>query len=320
MKSFSMFRKLSAVFVFANTIYFGAAQNVLVTDDAGYVPDSNAILDIKSNSKGILLPRLSDSQRDSLCQDLPAGLLIFNTSDNNLQMFLDGKWYPLSLGNPETPPPYSGMGTVVDYDGNKYFTVVVGEQEWMASNLRLTHYSDGTPIQKVEANEDWAGLTATSKAFCWYQNDSLANAEKYGALYSWAAAMNGLPASSANPSGVQGICPTGWHVPSVEEWNELNNFIGSQGFLFNEGIALKAKTGWNHDGNGTDNFYFIGLPAGIRNNSGYFYDLGDVGYWWTTNEASSEMVSIKYLIFDENVLGSSDYLKKIGFSVRCIKD
>ena len=118
--------------------------------------------------------------------------------------------------------------TLVDYDGNFYQTVQIGNQVWMTENLKVTHYADGTTIPLVTDNTAWGNLddNNTDKAYCYYNNDANGEGDIYGTLYTWAAAMNGASSSSANPSGVQGVCPTGWHLPSNAEWTELTDYLG----------------------------------------------------------------------------------------------
>jgi uncharacterized protein (TIGR02145 family) len=125
-------------------------------------------------------------------------------------------------------PISSSSTTVTDFDGNVYNTITIGSQVWMAENLKTTHYSDGTAIPLVTGNSNWDTLTATSKAYCWY-NDDVINKATYGALYTWAAAMNGAASVTTNPSGVQGVCPTGWHLPSDAEWTQLTDYLGGTG-------------------------------------------------------------------------------------------
>jgi len=112
-------------------------------------------------------------------------------------------------------------GTLVDpRDGQVYNTVRIGKQWWMAENMAAVKYSDGTPLVDGTGAGDITG-DYTTKYYFWYNDDSVTNAPVYGALYTWAAAMNGASSSDANPSGVQGVCPSGWHIPSDAEWKEL---------------------------------------------------------------------------------------------------
>jgi len=94
---------------------------------------------------------------------------------------------------------------VKDADGNEYKTITIGNQVWMAENLRTTRYADGSAIPQVAGDEAWA--TSSSPAFCWYQNDSAANAARYGALYNWYAV-------DAAANGNTSICSPGWRIPT----------------------------------------------------------------------------------------------------------
>ena len=115
---------------------------------------------------------------------------------------------------------FNTLGQVTDYDGNVYQTVQIGEQVWMAENLKTTHYADGTEIPVVEDDNDWFNLFL-NRAMCYYDN-SISNKDIYGALYTWEAATRGY-STAGNPSLVQGACPYGWHIPSDAEWTELTD-------------------------------------------------------------------------------------------------
>ncbi len=95
----------------------------------------------------------------------------------------------------------------------------------MSENLKVTHYPDGSEILLVEGTSAWDNLGPDDKAYCWY-NNSAANGEIYGAIYTWAAAANSLTGSSSVPSGIQGVCPDRWHLPSDEEWKLLEIQVG----------------------------------------------------------------------------------------------
>jgi len=218
-------------------------------------------------------------------------------------------------------------GTVADYDGNVYVTIKIGDQVWMASNLRVTHYSDGTAIPLVTGETAWKnmGNNSTDKAYCWYEIDEAAYGTNWGALYTWAAAMNGAQGSSSNPSGVQGACPTGWHLPSIAEWNELKDFLISDGFTYTQGKALKATSGWvdddGEDGNGTDDFNFAAYPGGSREtNYGKFIFAGGNGYWKSATESDDNCAAGIHLGNYRDDIYIYKYLKGDGQSVRCVKD
>ena len=139
---------------------------------------------------------------------------------------------------------YCGTDTLTDYDGNVYHTVEIGQQCWMRENLRTTHYSDGTEILPGGAT-----FSATV-AYRYAPNDNSSNVPLYGYLYNRAAVMRGAPTSNANPSGVQGICPDGWHVPSGAEWMQLIHYVRSQSQYWCNGDssfivqALASPTGY----------------------------------------------------------------------------
>ena len=128
---------------------------------------------------------------------------------DSLQALLDGQ-------------PCPGSPTVKDVDGNTYNTVQLGKQCWMKENLRAKRYADGTKIS-------WGGWdTSTTKGYYFYPDNSFRIEEQYGYLYNWKAVMGNYHSSNANPSGVQGICPNGWHVPSDAEWLQLTDYVSSQ--------------------------------------------------------------------------------------------
>jgi uncharacterized protein (TIGR02145 family) len=174
---------------------------------------------------------------------------------------------------------------VKDIDGNVYNTVTIGTQTWMKENLKTTHYANGTAIPLITGNSNWEALTDTSKAYCWYDNDSATNANTYGALYTWSAAMNGAASSSSSPSSIQGVCPTGWHLPSDDEWTTLTDYLGGEAVA---GGKLKetGTTHWQSPNEGaTNESGFTALPGGYR----YFipdtfYYIGNYGYWWSSTE------------------------------------
>ncbi len=136
-----------------------------------------------------------------------------------------------------------GVNTVKDYDENVYATVKIGEQCWLRENLKTTHYSDGT---EIPLGTD----TSASLGYRYYPSKSAEYVSEYGYLYNWHAVIHSSSSSNANPSGVQGVCPTGWHVPSATEWEQLKNYMQSQNqYHCNEtsgniAKALADKTGW----------------------------------------------------------------------------
>ena len=194
---------------------------------------------------------------------------------------------------------------VTDIDGNVYKTVVVGEQVWMAENLRVTRFNDCTDIKLTESNEEWQN--SVGAAFSWYDNDSSLYGNQFGALYNGYAAQN------------KKLCPEGWHTPTVDDFLELIETLGD---TLTAGGKLKSDSEFWHKPNAdADNSSrFSSLPAGMRYFEGTFSSaLYFTGYWSSTevNADTATFVSLSYL--DSKVI-FSDNSKKSGFSVRCVKN
>ncbi|TVQ87848.1 MAG: hypothetical protein EA393_09985 [Bacteroidetes bacterium] len=222
--------------------------------------------------------------------------------------------------------------TVTDIDGNVYRTVIIGDQEWMAENLRVTHDASGNDITR----------------YC-YDNDET-NCELYGGLYTWHTVMNGQSSSSSNPSNVQGICPTGWHVPSIAEFYELLDYVVSQGYP-NErgnpnsaGNALKScrqvssplggdcdtseHPRWeSHDThNGFNEFGFSALPGGFLytyNNNNIYTRIGETVSWWASEEVTittNTYGKVMNVGQEGNVRLGDGYHNLYHWSLRCVRD
>lgn len=206
-----------------------------------------------------------------------------------------------------------------DIDNNHYSVVEIGNKVWMAENLKVTKYADGTAIPLVNSNASWASLgdNDTDDAFCYYDDD--ANSI-YGALYTTAAAMNGAGSSRNNPSGVQGVCPDSWHLPSDLEWWEVRGILGLP-----TAAGQMKETGTEHwaspNTGATNESGFTALPGGDRrSDNGTFRNLSYGGAWHTTYHQSETNVLIINLVYlNEDI--KAFYLPKSGaYSVRCVKD
>lgn len=129
--------------------------------------------------------------------------------------------------------------------------------------LQATRYSDGKPILLVNSSSSWNALKDTTKAYCWH-NDDPGNKNVYGALYTWAAAMNGASYSVKVPSGIKGVCPTGWHIPSLAEWNQLVTFLGGKEIAGGK-MKEAGTTHWvSPNVAATNESGFSGLPGSSR--------------------------------------------------------
>ena len=217
--------------------------------------------------------------------------------------------------------------TVTDIDGNVYKTVKLGNQVWMAENLRTTRYANGTTIPL-------GTTTSYDVAYRYYPDDNSANVSTYGYLYNWAAVMKGASSSSANPSGVQGICPDGWHVPSDAEWTELENYVSSQSQYVCGGDedyiakALASEEGWNSSTDNCDVGYnpiannatgFSARPAGYY--FGFYYYFGNYAFFWSATQDGSYYAYGRYLnYYYAYVYRNYNSLKYSGYSVRCIRN
>ena len=207
-------------------------------------------------------------------------------------------------------------GTVTDYDGNVYQTVQIGSQVWMAENLKVTHFSDGTAIAKVTADADWANLTTTDPAYSYVNN--VDNSE-YGVFYTRNAAMNGAGSSTTNPSGIQGVCPVGWHIPSDAEWLVLKTGLTAAD-LREAGLAH-----WLAPNDANNESGFTALGAGYRNfyQGGIFVELKESGNWWLSDIYTYNGKAYSFYIGHFSALDFGTRYANLfnnGFSVRCVKD
>ncbi len=199
-------------------------------------------------------------------------------------------------------------GTITDIEGNRYRTVIIGGQEWMGENLKVTRFNDGKEIPCVHEMDEWTRFTGP--AYSWYDND-ISNKDNYGALYNWFAASSGK------------LCPAGWRVPDDSDWEELTGFLGG---LNVAGGKLK-ETGTSHwtlpNSGATNETGFSALPGGYRYGQywarGIFYEMGVNGYWWSVTECT-DTHSWSRTIHAGNIrVYRSFFTKNKGFSVRCIK-
>lgn len=220
---------------------------------------------------------------------------------------------------------------VVDYDGNVYQTVTIGSQVWMAENLNVTHYPDGTLIPYVSSDGAWANLDHTDEGMCWYNNDDALRAT-YGSLYTWETATYGTTGGSeSNPSGIQGVCPDGWHLPSDAEWKQLEMYLGmSQSEAdktghrgTDEGGKLKEAgyTHWASPNEGaTNSSGFNGLPGGFRQANDFFKTIYEDASFWTTTVVTANTVYYRDLLYQYATVWRDNGRMHNGMSIRCVKD
>ena len=171
-----------------------------------------------------------------------------------------------------------------DYrDGKTYKTVMIGTQTWLAENLAY----------KVNSG-------------CWAYDDSASYVAIYGYLYNWETAKT--------------VCPMGWHLPSDAEWTQLTTYLGGESA--GEGkLKETGTTHWTSPNEGaTNKTGFTALPGGYRFSCGTFLSIGGLGYWWSASESSAASAWSRVMTYTSSEVGRSNSNKKVGFSVRCVRD
>lgn len=224
-----------------------------------------------------------------------------------------------------------------DPDGYHYAAVEIGNQKWMAENLKYLPSVTGPEADsETEAYYYVYGYDGSNVS----EAKASENYAKYGVLYNWPAIMNGEASSASVPSGVKGVCPTGWHLPSDDEWKILTGTVDSlygvghyvwneTGIMgYNAGRKLKSTYDWlpdfsGADGNGTDDYGFRALPGGDRNQyTGSFTLLGGYGEWYSSTEYSAVSAYRRSLVhhWDKDKVARDWIGKSYGLSVRCLKN
>jgi uncharacterized protein (TIGR02145 family) len=255
-----MYFCLSSIMVNAQKVGIGTAQ-----------PDISAALEIRSVQGGLLPPRMTLQERNSIPTP-KQGLIIFctncGTSKGEPQYF-DGQNWNNFNGNP----------------ASDFSSVRIGTQIWSSTNLNVVTYQNGDTIPMVTNNAQWASLT--TGAWCWYNNDSATYAEKYGRLYNWYAVNDG-----------RGLAPIGWRIPDEADWNKLIKFLDTGANTsciltstnnycrqsLTAGGKLKTTSFWVAPNTGaTNQFGFSALPGGYRDQNGVFTGMGTYSSWWSRN-------------------------------------
>ncbi len=199
---------------------------------------------------------------------------------------------------------------ISDIDGNEYSTVIIGQQQWMAENLRTTTFNDGTSITHAYEGNEWVNLKTAG--YAWYDNDE-SYGVNYGALYNWYAANSDQ------------LCPDGWRVATDDDWTQLTSYLGGESVA---GGKLKA-TGTVEDGDGlwdapnegaTNETGFSALPGGSRYVNASFLEMGNQGFWWTTLETTEQLAMARRMHAYFAAVQRTEGEKTEGYAVRCIKN
>ena len=194
------------------------------------------------------------------------------------------------------------FGQVIDINGNVYESVRIGEQEIMTSNLNVSSFRNGDPINQAKSNEEWLQADKNEEPAWCYSN----NNEEKGKLYNGYAIVDS-----------RGLAPEGWHIPKMKEWKELWEASGGKKVA---GEKMKNDTGWLENGNGNNESGFTGLPDGLRGYDGTFWSEGKTGYWWSSSKANEHTLSQFILYNHTSKIDRSASLFVSGMSVRCFKN
>lgn len=194
-------------------------------------------------------------------------------------------------------------------NNQKFKTVTIGDQLWMAENLNVDEFRNGDPIPHAQTAEEWQRAGENEQpAWCYYDNDP-ANGKIYGKLYNWYAV-----------SDWRGLAPEGWRISSDEDWEKLIKLLGGEDVA---GGKLKATdtTYWQSPNTGaTNEIGFTALPGGYRDLYGSFHGIGSYGLWWSATEFEAHYAWYRFVRYDLSDVGRDYSSKAVGVSVRCVRD
>ncbi len=306
--SSSYINSLSFVNNGVQSVNIDAAGRMIVGTET---PVESAQLEVASTTRGFLPPRLTKTQRDAIAS--PAtGLMIFNTTTGELNVFNGTFWS--NIDGTAADAWHCGQLFADTRDGQIYPTVQIGTQCWFAKNINI-----GTRING-SANQTNNSIL---EKYCY--DDLPSNCNVYGGLYQWDEMMQYV-----TTEGAQGICPSGWHVPTDDEWCTLTQYLDptvictSVGWSGMNGGGKMKEAGTFHwilpNAGATNESGFTALPGGNRNVTGTFSNLGNNAYFWSSTEYSSTYAWLRALTFNNYDVSRINYAKTNGFSVRCLKN
>ena len=289
---------------------------VAINND-GSAPDSSAILDLKSTSGGLLLPRMNTVQISGIANPA-AGLLIFNTDSSDFYGYNGIKWVSVWNTSDTLADWYCGNQLTDSRDSKSYTTVQIGTQCWMAENLNIGTMINGS------INQTQNSPTEIIEKYCY--DDNTSNCDTYGGLYQWDEMMQYV-----STEGTQGICPTGWHLPDDEEWKTMEMELGMSqseaddtGWRGNDEGGKMKETGTTHwaspNTGATNTSGFTGLPGGDRKYvGGSFGELATSALFWLSSENGSTAWG-RSLSNSYKQVYRLGFKQTYGFSVRCVRD
>jgi uncharacterized protein (TIGR02145 family) len=273
--------------------YFNYSENILPNN-----LNANKVADLGEKTKS--------STKDSTNIKDTEKIILSKTDSSRIALNV-----PSSSKNIENKSLDSTAAIKINYfvdsrDNQQYRTIKIGNQVWMAENLRATALNDRTEIPLISEKNSWS--SSNTLACCWYNNDKILYNHDYGLLYNWQTVSTGK------------LCPKEWHVPSDSDWLAL---ITNLGGIETSGGKLKEKgdTHWSRpNANATDEIGFSALPGGARAKNGSFDFIGFLGSWWSSTEQSSDFAYYRGVYYNYGITYKNFEHKKAGFSVRCIKD
>jgi uncharacterized protein (TIGR02145 family) len=236
-----------------------------------------------------------------------------------------------SYGNVKSfTTPENMVLPIFDIDHNIYYPVRIGDQTWMSENLKVMRYPDGSLIPHIEDQAIWYDFRMYTEAFCWYDNIGIYST-LYGGLYTWPTAMHIRSESDIKPGKVQGVCPDGWHLPSDDEWKQLEIFLGMDQTEADkkenwrgdyEGDMMKnggVKNWVSPDSKAASGSSFGALPAGWRDGAGFFKGLGTGARFWSSSK-TGDYAWMRELGYNSPQVFRGTKGLYLGISVRCIRD
>jgi len=195
---------------------------------------------------------------------------------------------------------------VTDIDGNTYDIIHIGEQVWMAENLKVTRYRNGNLIPYVTTNVVWESLS--TGGYCYYSNIET-NRTIYGNLYNWAAVTDS-----------RNLAPTGWHVPTDAEFQTLIDYLGGDSIAGGK-MKTTGTAYWLAPNDGaTNESGFSAMPGGLRDYTGHCTNIIYHAYFWTTTSRNTADAWYRRLNYNNAEAERDSYDKGAGFSVRCVRD
>ena len=284
------------------------AQSVGINDD-GSSPDSSAMLDVKSTSKGMLIPRMTQGEIEAIINPANA-LQVYCTTDEKMYIYVAAYsvWKEVAYGTATILPAGGlscGQVSADGPDATTYNTILIGTQCWMKQHLNI-----GTMISSSTGQSN----NGIIEKYCY--GNLASNCEVYGGLYQWNEMMQYVASE-----GTKGICPEGWHLPTVSEFETLATYLGGR-MVAGGKMKEPGYLHWNAPNTGASNCSgFTAFPAGIYvlQNQG-FSDINNTCFLWTSTQYNSNNSWYQALGSSYEYLGQYNYSNTMGCSVRCIKN